>query len=62
MHNRYILELHKTVYTQFEQALLKITRSEAGEEQQFVKQLQAQLDRRLDNANAPETVTPDAPF
>ncbi len=60
--SRYILELHKTVYTRFEQALLKITRSEAGEEQQFLRQLQTQLDRRLDTGNAPETFIPDAPF
>ena len=38
--NRYALTLHKTLYTQFEPALLKITRSEAGEEALFLGQLQ----------------------
>ncbi len=59
---RYQLVRHKTVYTKFESALLKITRSEAGEESRFVMQLQAQLERRLDNSNAPDTLTVDAPF
>lgn len=45
--NRYKLELHKTVYTKFEAALLKITRSEAGDEALFLGQLQAALDSKL---------------
>ena len=47
--NRYNLFLHKTIYTKFEAALLKITRSEAGDEAVFMGQLQTQLNRRLSN-------------
>ncbi len=47
--NRYNLVRHKIIYTQFEAALLKITRSEAGDEGVFVGQLQTQLNRRLNN-------------
>jgi hypothetical protein len=57
--NRYVLTLHKTLYTKFEVALIKITRSEAGEEALFLGQLQKQLDKRLNNATAPDTITPD---
>ena len=60
--NRYVLDRHKTVYTKFEASLLKITRSEPGEEKLFVAQLQAQLDRRLDNSNVPDTLSVDAPL
>lgn len=60
--NRYLLTLYETVYTRFEQALFKITRADAGEEQQFLRQLQTQLDKRLDNGDATEVLTPDPPF
>ncbi|HZP82118.1 MAG TPA: NotI family restriction endonuclease [Chthonomonadaceae bacterium] len=50
--NRYRLTHHKTAYTRFEPALLRITRSEAGDESLFVKQLQTQLNRRLGNGEA----------
>ncbi len=60
--NRYSLVQHKTVYTKFEAALLKITRSDAGDEQKFLQHLQTQLNRRLGNSHAPDTITPDAPF
>ena len=54
--NRYNLVRHKIVYTKFEAALLKITRSEAGDEAVFVNQLQTQLNRRLNNGgNAPHS-------
>jgi hypothetical protein len=62
MQNRYVLTLIKTVYTNFEPALLKITRSEAGEEALFLGQLQKELDRRLSNATAPDAITPNAEF
>ncbi len=60
--NRYMLTLHKTVYTKFEFALVKITRSEAGEEALFLGQLQKQLDKRLNSAIAPDAITPDPEF
>ncbi len=49
MQNRYQLARHKIIYTKFEAALLKITRSEAGDEGAFMGQLQAQLNRRLNS-------------
>lgn len=49
--NRYVLTKHKTVYTGFEPALLKITRSEAGDEARFIEQLQVQLNRKLNDGS-----------
>lgn len=60
--NRYVLTLNKTVYTKFEPTLIKMTRSEAGEETLFLGQMQKQLDKRLNNANAPEAITPNPEF
>ena len=60
--NRYVLTLDRTVYTKFDTALIKITRSEAGQEALFLGQLQKQLDRRLNNVTAPDAITPDPDF
>lgn len=57
--NRYVLTLHKTLYTKFEPTLLKITRSEAGDEALFLGQLQKELNKRLNNADAPDAITPN---
>lgn len=54
--NRYNLVHYKTVYTQFETALLRITRSEAGSVESFVSYLQSRLDTTLTGA------PPDAPL
>lgn len=55
--NRYQLVTHKIIYTKFEAALLKITRSEAGDEGAFMGQLQAQLNRRLNSGGkVPNTI------
>jgi hypothetical protein len=54
--NRYQLVPHKTVYTQFGPALQRITTSEAGSIEEFVSELQAKLDEKLEN-----TYPPDAP-
>lgn len=62
VHNRYILTLQKTLYTKFEAALIKITRSEAGEEALFLGQLQKELNKRLNNATAPDAITPNSEF
>lgn len=56
--DRYQLVKHRVIYTKFEAALLKITRSEAGEESRFLNQLQSSLNRRLSregNSNGADT-------
>jgi len=60
--NRYALTLQRTVYTRFEPALLKITRSEAGKEALFLGQLQTELNKRLNNVTAPDAIIPNAEF
>ena len=60
--NRYVLTLQKTVYTNFEPTLIKITRSEAGEEALFLGQLQKELSKRLNNAAVPDAITPNSEF
>ncbi len=60
--NRYALTLHKTLYTKFEPTLLKITRSEAGDESLFLGQLQKELNKRLTNATAPDAIIPNFEF
>lgn len=60
--NRYVLTLQKTLYTKFEPALIKITRSEAGEETLFLGQLQRELNKRLNNATRPDAITPNSEF
>ena len=53
--NKFDLELNRVVYAKFEQALDKITKSEAGDMKDFINTLQAKLDERLENK-------PDAPL
>ncbi len=60
--NRYVLTLQKTVYTNFEPTLIKITRSEAGEEALFLEQMQKELSKRLNNAAVPDAITPNSEF
>ncbi len=47
---RYRLATAFTVYTKFEASLLAITRSESGDENRFLRQLQKKLDNKLDTA------------
>ena len=54
---RYKLERFRTVYTQFDTALTKITRAEAGEVQQFVEHLQEKLDAKLETGYSPDAPT-----
>lgn len=54
------LTLAQTVYTRFDAALEKITRSEAGNEQVFLDALQERLDHTLASGD-PEGASPDAP-
>lgn len=55
--NRYQLVPHTTIYTQFGPALQRITTPEAGPIEEFVSELQAKLDEKLDGTDYP----PDAP-
>jgi hypothetical protein len=53
--NRFNLELTKIIYTKFEQALDTITKSDAGNIEDFINTLQTKLDERLEHK-------PDAPL
>jgi hypothetical protein len=55
VNNKFNLELIKTIYTKFEQALDKITKSDAGNIEEFINILQTKLDERLEHK-------PDAPL
>ena len=52
---RYSLVRHQTVYTTFSSALEQITRTEAGNLNEFVQNLQTKLDEKLINSNPPDT-------
>jgi hypothetical protein len=56
--NRYQLVQNKIVYTQFDTALDRITRAEAGPLKDFIEDLQQKLDEKLDIG---DSVPPDAP-
>jgi hypothetical protein len=51
-HKQYALTRHKTVYTQFESSLNQITKTEAGEEKEFLEALQIKLDAKLENGDS----------
>lgn len=53
--NRFSLALDRIVYTKFDVALERITKTEAGPIEDFIGKLQAKLDRKLDGG------APDAP-
>jgi hypothetical protein len=55
--NRYQLVPHKTIFTQFGPALQKITTPEAGPIEEFVGELQAKLDEKLENNYPPDAPT-----
>ncbi len=55
--NRYQLVPFKTIYTQFEPALRKITTPKAGPIEDFVSELQTKLDEKLDNSYPPDAPT-----
>ena len=52
--NEFRLVPSKTVYTQFEPALNKITKAEAGSVKDFTCLLQEKLDEKLENKNPPD--------
>ena len=55
--NRFQLVPYRTVYTQFNPALQKITTPEAGPKNVFVDTLQIKLDEKLDNSYPPDAPT-----
>jgi hypothetical protein len=55
--NRYQLIPGKTIYTQFGPALQKITSPQAGPIEEFVSELQAKLDEKLENNYPPDAPT-----
>ena len=55
--NRYYIKHHRTVYTQFQAALSKITTAEPGDVQDFMDILQAKLDEKLENGTSPDAPT-----
>ncbi len=60
-HNRYMLALSRTVYTQFQPALDRITMAQAGPMQGFVSNLQRKLDAKLAGSVPPDDVPPTVP-
>jgi len=57
--NRYSLERKRIVYTGFDNALNQITRSDAGNVNDFISLLQEKLDEKLNSATAPTNQTID---
>ena len=57
--NLYTLQKTRTVYTRFESALTKITRSDPGDINEFVTVLQSKLDDKLENGSPPDAPTLD---
>lgn len=55
--NRYQLVPYKTIYTQFGSALAKITTPEAGPIEEFMSELQAKLDEKLEDNHPPDAPT-----
>ena len=58
--NRYSLARKKIVYTGFDEALNQITRSDAGNVEDFIFLLQEKLDEKLNGGAAPINQTIDA--
>ena len=57
--NLYTLQRTRTVYTRFETALSRITRSDPGDIDAFLAVLQSKLDDRLENGTPPDAPTLD---
>ncbi len=60
--NRYRLERHNTIYTSFNKSLPRITIPEPGDVQEFLDDLQAKTDEKLDEGHPPDTKTIESPF
>jgi len=59
--NIFQLNRSRTVYTDFDESLRRITRSEAGDMDGFLRMLQSKIDEKLEK-NPPDTELIDAPF
>jgi hypothetical protein len=57
--NAYRLHRTRTVYTEFESALITLTKSEPGNINEFIAVLQDKLDEKLEDNNAPDAPTLD---
>ncbi len=55
--NKFNLTLDRAVYTMFEAALKRITRTEAGPVEEFIGKLQDKLDQKLENGYPPDAPT-----
>jgi hypothetical protein len=60
--NRFKLRRCKSVFTEFDDSLEKITRSEPGDIAEFVEHLQEKVDEKLEEGEQPDMETIDAPF
>ena len=61
--NRYTLERQKTVYSKFTESLRQITTPEPGDIEEFMRQLQVEVDEKLNTGETPpDTQTIDVPF
>lgn len=54
---QYTLSRHQVLYTRLETALTQITRSDPGDESEFIERLQTKLDEKLENGNPPDAPT-----
>ncbi len=57
--NEYVLTKNRSVFTRFNSALKAITKTDAGDVQNFVSHLQDKLDEKLDENNPPDAPTLD---
>ncbi len=55
--NRFVLNRHKTIYTAFEPALIRITQAPAGPMEDFIEFLQSKLNKSNNRLNGPDTPT-----
>jgi hypothetical protein len=55
--NRFVLNRHKTIYTAFEPALVRITQAPAGPMEDFIEFLQSKLNKSNNRLNGPDTPT-----
>ena len=60
--NKYTLESENVIYTKFHMCVTRISTPEPGGIQEFVEQLQAKLDEKLEEGHPPETETIESPF
>ncbi len=59
---KYNLKHFNTVYTEFDDSLDRITRSDAGDMQEFIEKLQVKIDKKLEADHAPDIDIIEKPF